>query len=102
MTDRESRLLFLLCHGYSNKAIMEEMGIAFDTVKRHITNIMNKTGLSSRWELMAKYAAPGETEKMARLEEENAVLRKEKERLGIELTRERAIANALVKKIGAA
>jgi len=41
----------LVCEGLGNKEIADRLQIAGETVKRHMTNIFNKVGMSSRLEL---------------------------------------------------
>ena len=56
LTGREVEVLRLLAQGASNAAIAGELVISPATVARHVSNILNKTGLSNRTEL-ATYAA---------------------------------------------
>ena len=51
LTDREMEVVQLVCEGLGNKEIAERLQIAGETVKRHMTNIFNKVGMSSRLEL---------------------------------------------------
>jgi len=51
LTRREMDILSLVLKGFSNKDIASERAIAEDTVKRHLTNIFDKTGVSNRLEL---------------------------------------------------
>lgn len=51
ITPREREIHRLICQGYSNKRIAEKLGISAETVKRHISNIFQKTGTSNRTEL---------------------------------------------------
>jgi DNA-binding NarL/FixJ family response regulator len=37
--------------GFSNRDIAQKLKVSEDTVKHHLTNIFNKTGVSSRLEL---------------------------------------------------
>ncbi len=51
-TKKELELIRLLCQSYSRKEIADEMGIAEGTVKRHIENILLKSGCKSALELV--------------------------------------------------
>ncbi len=51
-TERELEILRLLCHSYTRKEIADEMHIAEGTVKRHIENMLTKSGLKSTLELV--------------------------------------------------
>lgn len=52
-TPRQFQVLKLLETGATNKQIASEMGIASDTVKAHIRNIMNKLMVDNRTELVS-------------------------------------------------
>lgn len=51
LTEREMEVVQLVCEGLGNKEIADRLQIAGETVKRHMTNIFNKVGMSSRLEL---------------------------------------------------
>ena len=51
LTARELELMSQLASGSSNKEIAELLGISEATVKRHLANIFDKVGVSSRLEL---------------------------------------------------
>jgi two-component system nitrate/nitrite response regulator NarL len=51
LTKREMEIVGTIVSGYSNKEIAKKFTISEDTVKHHLTNIFNKTGVSSRLEL---------------------------------------------------
>ena len=51
LTDRERDIVGAIIAGYSNRDIAGKFGISEDTVKHHLTNIFNKTGVSNRLEL---------------------------------------------------
>jgi len=51
LTKREFDIIGTIVGGYSNKDIASKFSISEDTVKHHLTNIFNKTGVSSRLEL---------------------------------------------------
>jgi LuxR family transcriptional regulator, maltose regulon positive regulatory protein len=48
LTARELEVLQLLAAGRSNQAIAEELVITLDTVKRHVTHILDKLGVANR------------------------------------------------------
>ncbi|MFB3915279.1 MAG: response regulator transcription factor [Terriglobales bacterium] len=51
LTKREYEVVAAVVSGATNKAIAEEFAISEDTVKRHLTNIYDKLGVSTRLEL---------------------------------------------------
>jgi DNA-binding NarL/FixJ family response regulator len=51
LTGREMEIVNEICAGASNKDIANKLNISDLTVKRHLTNIFDKTGVSSRLEL---------------------------------------------------
>lgn len=57
LTARESEVLSCLRQGFSNKRIGLELGLALPTTKGHVQRIMNKAGVSSRTELLARLGA---------------------------------------------
>lgn len=52
---REQQLIILVCNGETNVAIGKKLGISTETVKRHLGNICDKTGMGSRSELSARF-----------------------------------------------
>jgi DNA-binding NarL/FixJ family response regulator len=54
LTAREEQVMSLLLSGNSNKEIGSALGIAERTVKYHVSNILNKSQVSSRKELFEK------------------------------------------------
>ncbi len=54
ITSREIEVLLLVALGLTNKEISEELFLAIATVKRHVTNIHGKLGVSSRTEAVQK------------------------------------------------
>ena len=56
LTAREAVVLGLIATGRSNREIGEELFIALDTVERHVSNILSKTGSANRTEA-ANYAS---------------------------------------------
>ena len=53
MTQREREVIALIAEGMSNKEIATELGIATDTVKSHVRNIMEKLALHTRLQIAA-------------------------------------------------
>jgi DNA-binding NarL/FixJ family response regulator len=51
LTHRETEVIGLVTEGCSNKDVALRLGITEDTVKRHLTNIFDKVGMSTRLEL---------------------------------------------------
>jgi DNA-binding NarL/FixJ family response regulator len=51
LTSRELQIITLIVQGCTNKDVAAECGIAEETVKRHLKNIFDKTGVSNRLEL---------------------------------------------------
>jgi DNA-binding NarL/FixJ family response regulator len=51
LTARELSVIRYIVEGCTNKDVARECGIAEETVKRHLKNIFDKTGVSSRLEL---------------------------------------------------
>lgn len=51
LTKRETDIVSLVAQGGTNKEIANKLGISEDTVKRHLTNIFDKVGTSTRLEL---------------------------------------------------
>ena len=48
LTQREKQIMELVCKGYRNEEIAEEINIALGTVKTHIRNIHRKTQTKSK------------------------------------------------------
>ena len=53
MTKREQEVMQLITEGFDNKAIAQRLGIAGDTVKSHVRNILEKLTLHSRLAIAA-------------------------------------------------
>ena len=53
LTPREGAILELILRGKSNAQIEKELFISIHTVKNHITNIHQKLGVRSRWQLIS-------------------------------------------------
>jgi DNA-binding NarL/FixJ family response regulator len=51
LTRRESEVLRLIVDGCSNRDIATKFGLSEETVKRHLSNIFDKVGVSTRLEL---------------------------------------------------
>ena len=51
LTQRELEIVTLVVAGYSNPDIAQRFSISLQTVKHHVTNIFDKTGVSNRLEL---------------------------------------------------
>lgn len=55
LTKREIEILELVSQGYSNKEIASKLFISTNTVKNHISNIMQKKNYTSRYQMIAKF-----------------------------------------------
>jgi len=51
LTAREAEIVSFIAQGYMNRDIANSLSITEETVKRHLTNIFNKVGMSNRLEL---------------------------------------------------
>lgn len=58
LTPREREVSRLVCRGWTNAQIAEELGSSPRTVKNQISAILAKTGTANRTELTARFAAP--------------------------------------------
>jgi DNA-binding CsgD family transcriptional regulator len=54
LTGRETEIALLLCRGFSNKDIAAELIISAHTVRDHVKAIFEKSGVTSRGELVAQ------------------------------------------------
>lgn len=54
LTPRESEIARQICQGFSTDQICERLGIAPNTVKTHVSNILAKSGSTSRSAFLAK------------------------------------------------
>ncbi len=52
ISNRETEVIAQISRGLSNKEIADELGVSFTTVRTHVYNIFQKTGASSRVELL--------------------------------------------------
>jgi two-component system nitrate/nitrite response regulator NarL len=51
LTERERQVIATILSGYTNKEIAKEFSISEETVKRHLSNVFDKLGVSNRLEL---------------------------------------------------
>jgi LuxR family maltose regulon positive regulatory protein len=54
LSDRELEVLHLLAAGKPNQQIAEELVVALNTVKKHVTHILDKLGAANRTEAVAR------------------------------------------------
>lgn len=59
LSPRERQVLALVANGYSNQAIARELGIATNTVKNHMRNILDKLGAKNRAQAAAYAVSHG-------------------------------------------
>ena len=59
LSGREHEILRLIAHGYTNHAIADHLNITVATVKRHVSNILQKLDVADRAEAAAKARARG-------------------------------------------
>ncbi len=59
LSARECEVLALVVDGYSNQAIAEELGIAHNTVKNHLRNILTRLGVKNRAQAAAYAVSHG-------------------------------------------
>jgi DNA-binding CsgD family transcriptional regulator len=57
LTEKQTRVLALLCRGHANKAIASELGCAENTIEYHVTRLLAKANAESRAELIARLYA---------------------------------------------
>lgn len=50
-TLRESQIAALMLKGLTNKKIATELSISENTVEKHVTSVLNKLGIRSRYQL---------------------------------------------------
>jgi len=56
LTEREKEITRLLCLGYVTKEIAQQLDVNTSTVKSHIRNIINKSGVGTRIGVAVMYA----------------------------------------------
>ncbi len=61
LTDRELDVLRLLAEGLTDREIADRLFLSVTTVRYHVSNLMSKTGLSSRTELAVQAVRSGIT-----------------------------------------
>ncbi len=66
MTTRERDIMSLIANGLDNKAIAQRLGVAGDTVKSHVRNILEKLTLHSRLAIAAHVHAQPARDRRAR------------------------------------
>ncbi len=54
LSARELQVLKLLADGMSNQAIAERLVISLDTVKRHVTHVLDKLGAANRTQAVSR------------------------------------------------
>lgn len=48
LTNQENKVLKLLCEGYTNREIAQQLGISTHTAKAHVRHILKKMEVSNR------------------------------------------------------
>src|SRR5262249_14569874 len=51
LTPREQEIVRLVVQGFTNREIAGKLGVGEDTIKHHLTNVFDKTGVPNRLEL---------------------------------------------------
>jgi LuxR family transcriptional regulator, maltose regulon positive regulatory protein len=59
LTQRETQVLALLAERWSNHEIAEQLGVTVNTIRKHISTIYDKLGVSSRREAVTAARALG-------------------------------------------
>jgi LuxR family maltose regulon positive regulatory protein len=54
LSERELEVLGLLATGRSNQQIAEELVVALDTVKKHVSHVLDKLGVANRTQAVAR------------------------------------------------
>jgi LuxR family maltose regulon positive regulatory protein len=54
LTERELQVLGLLAAGRSNQGIAQELVVSLDTVKKHVSHVLDKLGVANRTEAVAR------------------------------------------------
>ena len=94
---RENQLIHLLCEGYTNQAIGDDLGIHIETVKRTFQTIFDKCGLDNRLKVALRYVRLASDKKILQLETELQQEREINLRLKCLLERETKVSNSLLK-----
>lgn len=55
LTERESEIVLLLADGHRGTSAAQQLGISYETIRRHINNIMNKLGTNSANDVISWY-----------------------------------------------
>ena len=61
LTTRQLQVVALVCRGFSNKAIAQELRLSEGTVKLHVHNIFVRIGVRSRRELIVTAVSESST-----------------------------------------
>lgn len=61
---REAQILDLLCHGFTNKAIAQQLGVSPHTVRDHISAMSNRFHVTGRTALATEYKCTKSTNGM--------------------------------------
>jgi len=64
LTTREQEIFQLVCRGYKNRQIAQELRITSGTVKVHLMHVFEKTGVKDRYELALRGRKTAESEHM--------------------------------------
>jgi DNA-binding NarL/FixJ family response regulator len=59
LTTREQEIVQLVCRGFKNRQIAQELSITPGTVKVHLMHVFEKTGVKDRYELALRSRKPG-------------------------------------------
>jgi len=59
LTEREREIMILMVQGLSTEAIASQTGLTLKTVRNHISNMLNKVGVPSRNDLIARAKSVG-------------------------------------------
>jgi LuxR family transcriptional regulator, maltose regulon positive regulatory protein len=54
LTDRELEVLQLLAAGTSNRQIADELVVTVETVKKHVSHLLDKLGAANRTQAVAR------------------------------------------------
>jgi LuxR family maltose regulon positive regulatory protein len=54
LSERELEVLALLATGRSNQQIAQELVVALDTVKKHVSRVLDKLGVANRTQAVAR------------------------------------------------